>query len=152
MLQTTLWLMLKDWNIFLWEKKRWFAKGVLNWVWWKQDAWETLEECMIREANEEIWIDIFNMNYLWVLHFYFNEKKEWNQDVHLYNIIEYSWVIIESEEIKPLWFNLDDIPYNRMWEDDTIWLPRVLSWEKNIEYNFFFDKENWKMTKYELIK
>lgn len=154
MLQTTLWLMIEDWRIFLWEKKRWFAKWVLNWVWWKVDKWEKLEDCMIREAKEEIWIDINknDLKYLWVLHFYFKEKSDWDQDVHLYNIEKYYWNIIESNEIKPFWFSLDNIPYNKMWEDDTIWLPRVLSWEINIEYNFFFDKDNWKMLKHELLK
>jgi len=153
MLQTTLWIMIKDWKIFLWEKKRGFAKWVLNWVGWKQDKWESIEECMIREAKEEIWIDINknDLEYLWILHFYF-DKKEMDQDVHLFNIIKYSWNIIESEEIKPYWFDLDSIPYDKMWEDDKVWLPRVLKWEKNIEYNFYFDKDNWKMIKSELIK
>jgi len=153
MLQTTLAIMIENWKIFLWEKKRGFAKWVLNWVWWKQDKWETIEECMIREAKEEIGINITkkDLEYLWVLHFYFDDK-EIDQDVYLYNIKKYSWNIVESNEIKPYWFDLNAIPYNKMWEDDIIWLPRVLKWEKNIEYDFFFDKDNWKMLKYELLK
>ena len=153
MLQTTLAIMIENWKIFLWEKKRGFAKWVLNWVWWKQDKWETMEECMIREAKEEIGINITkkDLEYLWVLHFYFDDK-EIDQDVYLYNIKKYSWNIVESNEIKPYWFDLNAIPYNKMWEDDIIWLPRVLKWEKNIEYDFFFDKDNWKMLKYELLK
>ena len=153
MLQTTLAIMIENWKIFLWEKKKGFAKWVLNWVWWKQDKWETIEECMIREAKEEIGINITkkDLEYLGVLHFYFDDK-EMDQDVYLYNIKKYSWNIVESNEIKPYWFDLNAIPYNKMWEDDIIWLPRVLKWEKNIEYDFFFDKDNWKMSKYKLIK
>jgi len=153
MLQNTLWILIENWKIFLWEKKRGFAKWVLNWVLWKQEKWETIDECMIREANEEIWIEIDkkDLEYLGVLHFYFSDWVA-NLDVHLYNIVKYTWKIIESDEIKPLWFDLDKIPYDKMWEDDKIWLPRILKWEKYVEYNFYFDKELWTMVKQELIK
>lgn len=52
--------------------------------------------------------------------------------------------------MKPQWFNIDQIPYDEMWDDDKIWLPRVISGE-NVEYNFNFD-ENGKIINYELIK
>jgi 8-oxo-dGTP pyrophosphatase MutT (NUDIX family) len=152
MLQTTLAIMLKDGKIFLWEKKRGFAKWVLNWVWGKVEWCESLEECMIREAKEEIWIDILKQEKVWILHFYFEEKPEWNQSVHLFDVIEYSGKIIESDEIRPFWFSLDNIPYEKMWEDDIYWLPRVLNWEKDIEYKFYFDWENGKILKTEKIK
>jgi len=153
MLQTTLAIMLKDWKIFLWEKKRGFAKGVLNWVWGKVEWCESLDKCMIREAKEEIWIEILEQEKVWVLHFYFpKEKSDWNQSVHLYLVKSWSWEIIESDEIKPFWFWVDNIPYEKMWEDDIYWLPRVLAWEKDIEYKFYFDKDNGKMIKYEEVR
>lgn len=151
MIQATLWIMIKEWKIFLGEKKRWFGKWVLNWIWWKQEWNESIEECMIREANEEIWINISDIHQVALLHFYFDEKPEWNMDVHIFLINEYSGKIIETDEIKPLWFDLDKIPYENMWADDIYWLPRVLEWEINIEYNFYFDKDNWKIRDYQLI-
>ena len=152
MQKTTLAIMVKDNKIFLWEKKRGFAKWVLNWVWGKQEWNESIEECMIREAKEEIWIDILAQEKVWVLNFYFNEKPEWNQAVYLFKILNYSWEIIETEEIKPFWFSLDKMPYEKMWADDIYWLPRVLAWEKDIEYKFWFDDENWKVLKWEKLK
>ncbi len=107
---------------------------------------------MIREAKEDIWIDILNQEKIWILNFYFDEKTEWNQAVHLFEILEFSWEIIESEEIRPFWFDLDKIPYEKMWEDDIYWLPRILAWEKNIEYNFWFDTDNGKILKWEKVK
>jgi len=44
----------------------------------------------------------------------------------------------ETEEMKPQWFDISDIPYEKMWEDDVIWLPRVLQ-EKKVEYRFEFN-------------
>ncbi len=152
MLQTTLWVMVKDGQIFLWEKKRGFAKWVLNWIWGKQEWCENIEECMIREAKEEIWIDILKQKKVWIMHFYFEKKPDWNMAVHIFKIDSWEWEIIETEEIKPFWFPLDEIPYDKMWEDDTHWLPRVLAWETDVEYNFYFDKDNWKIIKFEKLK
>jgi len=152
MIQTTLWVMVKNWKIFLWEKKRWFAKGVLNWIWWKQEWDESIDMCMIREAKEEINIDIKKQELVWKLHFYFEEKPDWNLTVHVFNVIEYIWDEVETDEIKPYWFDLNEIPYDKMWADDIYWLPRVLNWENDLEYNFWFDKDNWKILKYEKIK
>jgi hypothetical protein len=28
--------------------------------------------------------------------------------------------------MKPEWFNIKNIPYDKMWEDDKIWLPEIL--------------------------
>lgn len=29
--------------------------------------------------------------------------------------------------MKPEWYNLDEIPYDKMWKDDPIWLPRIIA-------------------------
>jgi len=142
----------KDWKIFLGEKIRWFAKGVLNWIWGKREWNETMEECMIREAKEEINIDITKQEKVWKMHFYFKEKPEFNLTVHLYNILEYTWEIKETKEIRPFWFDLENIPYDKMWEFDKIWLPRILNWEKDIEYEVWYDKDNWSVERYKKIK
>ena len=152
MKKATLWVLIKDGKIFLWEKKRWFAKWILNGVGWKQEDDETIRDCMIREAKEEIGIQIKDIEELWVLHSNFTDNTSWNQDVHIFMIKDFDWDIIESEEIKPFWFDLKDIPYDKMWKDDSIWLPRVLIWETDIEYNFYFNTDNSELLKYEKIK
>ena len=35
----------------------------------------------------------------------------------------------QSDEFTPIWFDLDEIPYDEMPEDDVIWYPRVLNGE-----------------------
>lgn len=151
MIQASLWILIKDGQIFLWEKKRWFAKWVFNWPWGKQEKNETIEECMIREAKEEIWIDILKMTKVWINHFYFPEEPSWNQDVHIFMIEDFSWDVVESEEIKPYWFDINNIPYKKMWADDKIWLPSVLNWEKDIEYKFILDKNTGEVIEYKKI-
>jgi hypothetical protein len=40
----------------------------------------------------------------------------------------------------PKWFDINNIPYDQMWEDDQYWLPKVLKGE-NIKAIFKFDKD-----------
>ena len=57
---------------------------------------------------------------------------------HVFVAREYTGRIVETEEAKPEWFALDDIPYQRMWEDDRYWLPRILAGER-LQGEFLFD-------------
>ena len=49
------------------------------------------------------------------------------------------WQIVEryTDEAIPLWSTHADIPYERMWEDDIFWLPRMLAGE-NFNGRFAF--------------
>jgi hypothetical protein len=46
----------------------------------------------------------------------------------------------ESEEVNPRWFNIDEIPYDKMFPDDKYWLPLILE-NKRIKAYFEFDKD-----------
>jgi 8-oxo-dGTP diphosphatase len=37
-----------------------------------------------------------------------------------------------------LWVNVDDIPYDQMWEDDRIWLPMMIRGER-FQTRWIFD-------------
>jgi 8-oxo-dGTP diphosphatase len=41
--------------------------------------------------------------------------------------------------MKPQWFPIKDVPYNKMWDDDQYWLPRVLAGE-HLQAEFIFDE------------
>ena len=46
--------------------------------------------------------------------------------------------------MKPMWFNIEDIPYDKMWKDDTYWMPYLFHSE-GPQYFIgaaYFDKEN----------
>ena len=44
----------------------------------------------------------------------------------------------ETEEAAPIWFPVDSLPFDNMWEDDRLWLPRLLAGER-LEGAFLFD-------------
>lgn len=146
MKQTTLSVIIKDWKILLCMKKRWFWEWFWNWAGWKLEKGETIEEAMIRELFEETWLktDIDWIENIWLLKFRFLDKAEWNQDVNIFKINKWENEAIETEEMLPKWFNIDEIPYDKMWEDDKFWLPKVIAWEKvEFEFNFL----DWKLVK-----
>jgi hypothetical protein len=70
--------------------------------------------------------------------------------VHIFEIKDFIGEPQETDEMKPKWFLIKEIPYDEMWEDDKIWLPRFLKGE-SIEYDFYFGSDgkirNWKKIK-----
>jgi len=119
-------------EILLAFKKRGFGKGKWNGVGGKLDLEKDgdIFEAAIREIKEEIGIEVKDMEKVAILNFYFPYQKEWNQDVHVFFAKEWQGKPKESEEMKPRWFKLNEIPFNQMWPDDKFWLPKVLNNEK----------------------
>lgn len=150
MRKTNLGIVIKDGKILLCMKKRWFWAGLWNSAGGKLDDCESMEECMIRELKEETNLEATNLELSWILYFHFPDNPDWNNECHVFRINDFAWVAEETEEMKPEWYNLDEIPYDKMWKDDPIWLPRIIAWEY-IEYELYFDKDWW-VAKYVKIK
>jgi hypothetical protein len=74
------------------------------------------------------------------LEFYYEDKEEWNQEVSIFLVENWEGEISESDEMLPKWFAIDQIPYESMWKDDSIWLPVVLKGSKVNGY-FKFNKD-----------
>ncbi|MBU0461032.1 MAG: DNA mismatch repair protein MutT, partial [Nanoarchaeota archaeon] len=54
-------------------------------------------------------------------------KTEWNQCMHIYIVNHWEGDPVETEEMRPELFDIDKIPYDRMWEADQHWLPLVIA-------------------------
>lgn len=150
-IETTLLLLRKDNQILLALKKKGFGEGKYNGVGGKLELGETPEQAMIREAEEEI--SITPIHYEKVGE---NEYSEFIKDepvnlvFHLY--VTYSWLgePKETEEMKPFWFDIDKIPYNKMFSADIYWLPQVLEGKK-IKGYFEFDRA-WKLISHDVTE
>jgi 8-oxo-dGTP pyrophosphatase MutT (NUDIX family) len=129
-------------DILLAMKKRGFGTGKWNGVGGKVGENESIQLAAIREAKEEIGIDIdaMDLNSVGELEFKFIDKPDWNQIVHIYLVSNWDGEIIETEEMRPEWFKIQNIPYEKMWVDDIHWLPKVLN-GKVIGGFFEFDKD-----------
>ena len=148
-MEITLLLMIKDGKILLGEKKKGFGKGKLNGPGGKIEPGETPEQGMIRETREEVGITPKKYKEMGTVEFVeWYKGEEQNVIFYLYVATEYEGKLKESDELKPYWFDLDNIPCDKMFEDDSYWMPIVLEGNK-IQAFFEYDKE-WKMVRHEV--
>ena len=138
-------------KILLGMKKRRFGEGKYNGFGGKPNGDERIEETAVRELREEASVEVASESLFKVaeLTFYFSQKPEWDQVVHVY--LDYQWegTPQESEEMRPEWFRFAEIPYSQMWQDDKYWLPLLLQ-GKQVTGTFHFGDDNETVVKYEL--
>lgn len=141
-LETTLCLLKKDDKILLAMKKKGFGEGKYNGVGGKIEKDETPERAMIREAQEEVSVIPTKYEQVGILEFdeYYKGNKL-RLVFYLYMVYEWEGEPAESDEMAPKWFDINDIPYDKMFPDDKYWLPLILEGKKINAY-FEFD-ENW---------
>jgi len=140
--QVTLAFIIKGDEILLAMKKRGFGAGLWNGYGGKLKDGESIYDAAKREVKEEIDIDVKSMKKVGVLDFYFEgDKPDWNQQVHVFLIQEYNGEPKESEEMLPKWFKINEIPYDKMWEDDKFWLPKVIEGH-SVYGRFLFGADN----------
>lgn len=143
-IETTLLLLKKEDEILLAMKKRGFGEGKFNGVGGKIKNDESQVSAMIRETNEEIGVTPTKYEKTGVLDFIeFDKGEKLNIVMNLFVATEWTGTPTESEEMRPKWFNVKEIPYDKMFNDDKYWLPLVLEGKK-IDAFFEFD-ENWNL-------
>lgn len=47
-------------------------------------------------------------------------------EVHVFSVAKYTGTLVESDEMKPAWYHVSDIPFKEMWLDDELWFPTFL--------------------------
>ena len=132
-INTTLVLLLKENQVLLGEKKRGFAKGTLNGIGGKQDPGETIDEAMIRETQEEIGVTPIEYELIGKIHFdvwYKGERVD--MFLNIYTSKVFDGEPVETEEMIPHWFETNKIPYEKMLQDDLLWMPLALEGKKFI--------------------
>jgi 8-oxo-dGTP pyrophosphatase MutT (NUDIX family) len=125
----------KKGQVLLAMKKKGFGVNKYNGYGGKPDPNKdkTIKETATRELEEEsgLIVDVSKLMKVGEIDFYFPEsKKQYNQTAHIYIIEECIGVPIETEEMKPEWFDLDKIPYDKMWDTDQHWMPHILAGQK----------------------
>jgi len=145
--QLTLSIIVKDEKILLGMKKRGFGMGKWNGFGGKVETGESIEVAMKRELQEEVSLVAEKMHQVAQFDFYFPNDQT-IMEVHVYMVTDFSGTIVESEEMRPEWFDIDDIPYKEMWSDDIIWLPRILNGEKL--FGFFKFAEDGSVADYQI--
>jgi 8-oxo-dGTP diphosphatase / 2-hydroxy-dATP diphosphatase len=127
-------------KILLGMKKRGHGEGKWNGFGGKVEERETIEGAAIREMEEESGVKVEEINKLGIVEFCYQDGSG-NMEVHIFCAKEFKRSPVESEEMKPKWFHIDEIPYNQMWPDDKYWLPMFLN-GKSFKGKFLFNNSN----------
>jgi len=138
MKQLTLVIIHQNHRVLLGMKKRGFGAGRWNGFGGKIELGETISEAAERELFEEANIVADNLEEFGILNFKFVDQTP-DLEVHIFRANSFSGELMETEEMRPQWFKIDEIPYDKMWADDIFWLPLLIKGEK-FKGEFTFDK------------
>jgi mutator protein MutT len=146
-IRRTVILLRNDDQILLAMKKRGFGMGKWNGPGGKIETGETIEQAMVRECQEEV--GVTPKNWYQVAELDFVQDAETSDPFHMYALVymarEWDGEPTESEEMMPKWFDIEDIPYGDMWQDDEFWMPLVLAGNK-VMGEFTFDHNDKLLT------
>lgn len=136
----TLCLPVRENQILLGLKKRGFGEGFWNGFGGKVEKDEKLIAAARRELMEEAGISgeyLFKTGEIIFSHISDDEVIE----MIVFRIDKILGNPKETEEMKPQWFEIENIPYHKMWPDDPYWLPLFLE-RKLFKAKFIFNKKN----------
>ena len=136
----TLTIIHQDDKILLGMKKRGFGMGRWNGFGGKVEADESIDQAAKREIFEEVDIEVKDLNKLGIIEFSWHHKDE-VLEVHIFKSTTFIGDPTESEEMRPRWFTVDNIPFKRMWADDPHWIPLFLANQK-FSGHFIFDEKD----------
>jgi 8-oxo-dGTP diphosphatase/2-hydroxy-dATP diphosphatase len=125
----TLCIIHQNYRILLGMKKRGFGAGRWNGFGGKVTGEETIEQAAKREIEEEAGIKVEKLDKAGVIEFEFKGNPEILQ-VHIFKSDNFLGEPIESDEMKPQWFNINEIQFKEMWPDDIYWMPLFLRGKK----------------------
>lgn len=127
MKRTTLCFPVVDKRVLLAMKKRGFGEGKWNGAGGKLHTKESPEDACRREAFEEFGIRLGTLEDRGIIHFIFKDQADWSSKCHIFVTRNITGTPVETNEMRPQWFDFDAVPYADMWEADALWLPGVLA-------------------------
>ena len=125
-----------DREVLLIEKRRGLGEGWYNGPGGKLEEGETPRECAVRETREEVGLEVRDLEKAGELTFLLDGAD--HTFCHVYRTTSFEGEPTSSEEAHPEWVPVDDVPYDRMWDDDHLWLPGVLE-DRTVSAEFRFE-------------
>jgi len=129
---------MRNGEILLIRKKRGLGAGKINGPGGRLEPGETALQSAIREAQEEVGLTPSGLEAIGELFFQFLDGYKLH--VTVFAASGCDGTLIETDEAKPQWTKLDEIPYQEMWQDDPLWLPLLVN-RKAFRGYFVFRRE-----------
>ena len=127
-----------DDKVLLIDKKTGLGKGLVNAPGGHIEETETAFEAAKREFKEETGLTVDDLTLTGKLNFQFRDGL--SERAYVYFANTYEGEMQETDEARPFWCPVSEIPYDKMWEDDLHWLPIALE-GKQFEGFFIFDDQ-----------
>ena len=129
-------------HVLLGYKKRGFGTGKYTGIGGKIEPGETVRAAAVREMHEETGVVISPQDLVDAGHltFYFPARPQWNLTTRIFVGHRWEGEPIETGEIRPVWFEIDHLPFDAMWDDATYWYPYVLK-NKCVRATFTFSTD-----------
>lgn len=118
-------------EVLLGHKKTGLGTGKVVGLGGHVESGESAAEAAAREVKEEAGLRVPHRSLTRAAHitFLFPAHPSWDMDVEIFTTADWSGEPAESNEIRPQWFPVEALPFDRMWQDAAHWLPRVLAGE-----------------------
>ena len=111
-------------RVLLIRKKRGLGAGKINGPGGRLDPGETSQEAAVREVQEELGVHPIDLRPAGAIAFQFTDG--YGLHVSIFKAGGVMGEPRETDEAIPIWAEIDALPYDEMWADDRIWLPRLL--------------------------
>jgi 8-oxo-dGTP diphosphatase len=140
----TLIFIMRDDQVLLIHKKTGHGAGKINAPGGKLEPGEGIVDCACRELFEEVGLLVSDPRVGVEMRFVERNGPQWLG--FALTASQFGGTLTESVEAKPFWCPLTDIPYDKMWPDDRIWLPRLLAGDfaSPVVVDFLFDDQQLK--------
>jgi len=125
-------------RVLLIHKKTGLGAGLINAPGGRLEPGETPEQAAIRETSEEVGLKVDQLTPAGDLYFQFTNGHSIRG--YVFQTGTWSGEMIETEEADPFWCDETELPYDRMWTDDSWWLPHMLA-GRPFRGRFIFDGE-----------
>ena len=130
-------------QVLLGLKKTGFGANKYAGIGGKVEAGKTVTQAAVREVAEEIGVRVQegDLEEAGHLTFLFPTRPAWSQVAHVFGATAWSGEPVESAEMKPVWFNVQHLPFDQMWQDGPHWLPLIMA-SKTVRLTFVFAADN----------
>ncbi|QHC63337.1 NUDIX domain-containing protein [Rathayibacter festucae] len=115
-------------EVLLGRKLRGLGEGRVVAPGGKLEPGESPADAAVRELAEEVGLraDPHDLEHRGSLDYLFPHHPAWSQRSHVFVCRRWSGEVVPSGELAAAFVPLDEIPYDRMWDDARFWLPAVL--------------------------